>query len=144
MRGLAVLLSLFLGAACGPIVMIPGGELSGTPRPVPESWAFTDDVETFILETRPESPYSVNVWAVAAGEHLYIAAGDKENAWAGYIAADSRVRVKVGDGIFELQATAVSDEPERALFLAAVKKKYDFEPEPDQAEASMLFRLEPR
>ena len=55
--------SMLVGAvvvACGPIVMIPGGELSGTPAPVPESWDFTNEVDTIQLETRPEDPYSVN------------------------------------------------------------------------------------
>ena len=52
---------------CGPIVMVPGGELSGTTTPVPADWAFSDAVETVQLETRPDDPYSVNVWGVSDG-----------------------------------------------------------------------------
>lgn len=144
MRTAALLAPILLTLACGPIVMIPGGEIRGTPRSVPSSWAFTDDVETFVLETRPADPYSVNVWAVAAGGRLYVAAGDAENAWAANIAADPRVRLKVDEDVFELKATAIQDPAERELFLKAVKEKYDFEPDPEQQGKSLLFRLEAR
>ena len=88
---------LFVGlVGCGPIVMIPGGELSGNVEPTPANWAFTDAVDTVQLESRPSDPYSVNVWAVAVGDDLYIAAGSgTETAWAQNIAEDDRVRLRI-------------------------------------------------
>jgi hypothetical protein len=63
---IAVLLCLTL-TACEPLIMIPGGALSGREHAVPASWDFAADVETFQLETTPEDPYSVNVWGIAVG-----------------------------------------------------------------------------
>jgi len=143
-RWFAVALLLALG--CGPLVMVPGGELSGTVKPVPGDWSFTDSVETVQLETRPEDPYSVNVWGVAAGGGFYIASGRGESAaWAKHIAADPRVRVRVGNDLYELVAVRTADEAEMNAFLDAAKKKYeDFEPDESQRKEAILFRLEPR
>ena len=131
--------------ACGPLVMIPGGALSGSVQPLPSDWSFTDAVKTVQLETRPGDPYSVNVWGVAARDAFYVASGrGAEAAWARHIAADPRVRLRVGEDLYELEAVRTDDAAELDAFLAAAKAKYDFEPEPDQAEDAILFRLQPR
>lgn len=138
-------LATLLLTGCGPLVMIPGGELSGEVKPAPSDWSFTDDVDNVQLETRPEDPYSVNVWAVAANDAIYIASGRGSDAsWAKHIAEDPRVRLRVGDAIYELQAEPTSDEAELDAFLAAAQKKYDFDPDPEQRETAVLFRLRPR
>jgi hypothetical protein len=137
-------LSLLAVSACGPIVMIPGGQLSGTPKPVPPNWSFSDSIDTVQLETRPDDPYSVNVWGVAAGPFFYLAAGNSESTWAQHIQSDPHVRLKLGDDIYQLVARAIDDPAEREVFLAALKRKYDFEPDPDERDAAMLFRLEAR
>jgi hypothetical protein len=141
-----IVIALLLVAGCGPLVMVPGGELSGTVKPTPSDWSFTDSVETVQLETRPEDPYSVNVWGVAAGNAFYIASGRGESAaWAKHIAADPRVRVRVGNDLYELVAVRTADEAEMNAFLDAAKKKYeDFEPDESQRKEAILFRLEPR
>lgn len=139
------LLAALLLIGCGPLVMIPGGELSGEVKPAPGDWAFTDAVETFQLETRPDDPYSVNVWAVAANGAVYVASGGGASAgWAQHIAEDPRVRLRVEDAIYELRAAQTTDEAELDTFLAAAQKKYDFEPKPEQREEAVLFRLTPR
>ena len=61
-----------------------------------------------------------------------------------HIAADPRVRLKLGSAIYELRATRTDDPAEIDAFLEEVKQKYDFEPEPEQREKAVLFRLEPR
>jgi hypothetical protein len=139
----AAALASFL-LACGPLVMVPGGELSGTTQPTPPDWAFTDEIETVQLETRPDDPYSVNVWGVAAEGRLYVAAADPGSRWAQNIGEDPRVRLKLGEDVYELRAVRTEDPAERDAFLAAVKRKYDFEPDPDQESQAALFRLEPR
>ena len=142
MRRFRLILIVLFFTACGPIVMIPGGALDGTSEAAPTDWGFTDEVDVVVLETRPADPYSVNVWAVAAGGKLYIAAAG--SAWSDYIQEDPRVRLKVGERVFDLKATATSEEAELDLFLAAAQKKYDFEPDAEQRGSAILFRLEPR
>jgi hypothetical protein len=86
---LLVAFSIVSAAGCGrPFVLLPGGTLEGTPAAVPESWSFTDGIETVQLETRPAEPYSVNIWATAAGEYLYVHAGANRSAWVEHIEAD--------------------------------------------------------
>ncbi|MGI9431337.1 MAG: hypothetical protein ACR2PQ_03940, partial [Myxococcota bacterium] len=139
-----ILLLLTLGTACGgPLVMIPGGSLAGPVEAAPDSWAFTDAHDDVQLEARPGDPYSVNVWGVAARDSFYVA-GSTDNRWAGYIIADPRVRLRVDGTVYELSATATDDPAELDAFLAAVKKKYDFEPDEEQRASSTLFRLGPR
>ena len=144
MRLLIVVLVLFGLLACDPVVMIPGGALSGEVQAVPASWAFSDEVDTVQLETRPDDPYSVNIWGVAVGEDLYVASGKADNAWARYIAEDDRVRLRINGTIYEMRAER-DDSPEgRERFLTAAKAKYDFEPDPEQTSEAILFRLVPR
>jgi hypothetical protein len=133
-----VISSLF---ACGPLVMIPGGELSGETRSVPSDWSFSDTVKTVQLETRPANPYSVNIWGVGVDSDFYVAAGDGESAWARHITDDDNVRLRIGDAIYEMRAVRDKSPESRDRFLAAVKQKYDYEPDEDQASDAALFRL---
>ena len=134
-----------LSIACGPIVMLPGGALSGEVEPIPASWAFTNEVETVQLETRPSDPYSVNIWAVEAEGSLYIVAGGGlDSTWAQHIQQDPLVRLRVEDALYELEAVEANDEAHRALFLAAAREKYDFEPEGEDVNKAILYRLDPR
>jgi hypothetical protein len=139
---LLVLVFVLAGAlACGPLVMIPGGKLSGDAKPAPADWSFSDATETVQLETRPADPYSVNIWGVAVGRDFYVVSGKPDNAWAKNIAADDRVRLRIDRSVYELRAERDDSAEARERFLAAAKAKYDFEPEPDEAEDAILFRL---
>lgn len=141
-----ILLSCLLALGCGPTGPLPGGKLRGkTASEVPSDWAFADSVENVQLETRPAAPYSVNVWGAGIGKFFYVASGDgSESAWAQHILAEPEVRLRVGDTIYELRAVRVEDDAERERFLAALERKYAWEPEPGQSEQAWLFRLEPR
>ena len=134
-----------LAWGCGPIVMLPGGRLAGDVRPVPTDWSFSETIETIQLETRPEEPYSVNLWGVAAGGDFYVMSGDAANRWAGHIAADPDVRLKVCEDVYEMRAVEVSDESVRQSVLAAVQAKYEgFEPTDERVAGATLYRLDPR
>jgi hypothetical protein len=141
MRQLIPIVLLLNLVACDPLVMIPGGELSGVTQPVPEDWSFTDQIETIQLETRPDDPYSVNIWGVGVEGEFFVASGKADNAWAAHIAADDRVRLRVDETIYEMRAERDDTAEAKERFLAAAKAKYDFEPEPDQASEAILFRL---
>ena len=143
LRSLLLLALLWVPLGCGPFVMFPGGALSGDVTALPASWAFTDAVDTVQLETNPDDPYSVNVWGVAAGDTFYIA-GDRDNQWAQNIRANPNVRLRVDGRIYELTARETRDDADLDAFMAAVKRKYDYEPDTEQRGRASLFRLSPR
>lgn len=129
-------------AACnGPIVLLPGGALEGSTAPIPESWAFTDDVKTIQLETRPADPYSVNIWVIALGEHLYVHAGANRSEWVEHMEADPNVRLRVEDSIYELAAARVETQDEFDRFSDAYEEKYGRRPRNENASEAYLFRL---
>ena len=89
-RAALIAAALALLASCSePVMLLPGGHLSGTVTAVPESWP--EVPETVQLETRPADPYSVNIWALAIGRHLYVATSAEGTEWSAFIQADPRV-----------------------------------------------------
>ena len=50
----------------------------------------------------------------------------------------------IGENLYDLPAVGTDDPAELDAFLAAAKRKYDFEPEPEQRAKAALFRLEAR
>jgi hypothetical protein len=147
MRGpiLLLVVSLVSAAGCGrPFLLLPGKALDGTPVAVPESWSFTDAVDTVQLETRPAEPYSVNIWITAAGEHLYAHAGANRSAWVEHIETDPKVRLRVNDSIYELAAARVVDQAEFDRFSDAYEKKYGRRPRNENVAEAYLFRLTAR
>jgi hypothetical protein len=142
---LLVAFSIVSAAGCGrPFVLLPGGTLEGTPAAVPESWSFTDGIETVQLETRPAEPYSVNIWATAAGEYLYVHAGANRSAWVEHIEADPNVRLRVNESIYELSSSRVMDPAEFDRFSDAYEKKYGRRPRNESVAEAYLFRLTTR
>jgi hypothetical protein len=132
-------------AGCGnPLLLLPGRALEGTPTAVPESWSFTDAVETVQLETRPASPYSVNIWVIALDESLYVHAGASRSTWVEHIEADPNVRLRVDDSIYELSAWRVDDQSEFDRFSDAYEKKYGRRPRNESVGETYLFRLAAR
>jgi hypothetical protein len=134
-----------LSAGCeGPFTLLPGGALEGTTLPAPESWSFTDDVDTVQLETRPADPYSVNIWVIALNDALYVHAGANRATWVEHIEADPNVRVRVNESIYELSASRVEAQEEFDRFSNAYEAKYGRRPRNESVVEAYLFRLEPR
>ncbi|MCX2982591.1 hypothetical protein EYC98_17140 [Halieaceae bacterium IMCC14734] len=134
---------LALLSACGdPLVMLPGGTLSGTEMAAPEQWAQVPD--TVQLETNPGDPYSVNVWAAGVGSNLYVATGEEGSSWSEYMDADPKVRIRMGDSIYRLNATRVTDIAELSAVGAAYITKYDMDPDEDWSATSIVYRLDRR
>jgi hypothetical protein len=131
--------SVFL--ACGPILVMPGGALSGTAESAPADWAWTDEVSTIQLETRPEDPYSVNIWVVAKGDALYVHAGKNRSTWVENMESDPAVRVQVEERVFELTASRVKDQKEFDAFSDGYEKKYSTRPRNENVREAYLFRL---
>ena len=137
---LLTLTTAVLGCS-GPFVLLPGGELEGPTRPVPESWAFTDAVDTVQLETRPADPYSVNIWLTAADGDVYVHAGANRSRWVEHLEVDPEVRVRVGESIYELVAARVREQVEFDRFAEAYEKKYGLRPRNENVAEVYLFRL---
>lgn len=142
---LFALVSIASTVGCSnPWLLMPGGALEGKSSPTPESWSFTDDVETVQLETRPADPYSVNIWVIALGESLYVHAGANRSTWVEYIEADPNVRLRVNDSIYELSASRVDAQGEFDRFSDAYEKKYGRRPRNENVGEAYLFRLAAR
>lgn len=140
---LALLLAATTAGCAGPCVLLPGGALEGPTTAAPGSWAFTDDVKTVQLETRPADPYSVNIWVIALGEHLYVHAGTNRSTWVENIEADPGVRLRVDDAIYELVASRVEGQEEFDRFADAYERKYGRRPRNESVDEAYLFRLGP-
>jgi hypothetical protein len=120
---LLVITVLVTSLGCGgPLLVIPGGELSGevVTEPVTD-WSFVTD--SFIdLEVRTDDPYSVELNYIVKDGQLYIDPAEGRN-WLEYIREDPRVRVRFGDRIYPLKAVLVGKpgelegfDPERFIY----------------------------
>jgi len=141
---LASILSAPIAGCSGPVLLLPGGALEGSTVAPPESWAFTDAVKTIQLETRPDDPYSVNIWVIALGESLYVHAGTHRSTWVENMEADPNVRLRVDDAIYELVAARVEEQAEFDRFSDAYEKKYGRRPRNGNVSEAYLFRLSAR
>jgi hypothetical protein len=141
---LALALAAPLAGCGGPCVLLPGGALEGANRATPGNWAFTDEVKTVQLETRPADPYSVNLWVVALDDGLYIHAGASRSTWVEHIETDPAVRLRVDEAIYELRASRVASQEEFDRFSDAYERKYGRRPRNENVDEAYLFRLGPR
>jgi hypothetical protein len=132
-------------AGCGrPFVLLPGGALEGSTAAIPDSWSFTDAVDTVQLETRPTDPYSVNIWVIALDPDLYVHAGASRSTWVEHIETDPNVRLRVSDSIYELVASRVDGQDEFDRFSDAYEQKYERRPRNESVAEAYLFRLQAR
>lgn len=143
----SVLLLCFatLLAGCDePFIVMSGGALTGEVTDPPPDWSPLNEVEVVQLETRPEDPYSVNVWMIASGQNLYVATGKGETRWTGYIADNPDVRVRVDGRIYELEAFRVVDETEKIAIGNEYVKKYGVDEDDNWVDEGRLYRLDRR
>ena len=140
--GIGTVLAALALAACEPVFVFPGQQLSGEQRPVPDAWDFTDAVDVVQVETRPGDAYSVNVWGVGLGPYFYVAASDGEDArWARAIEENPQVRLKVRDDIYALHATRIADAEELARVMAAFEAKYEVEADDNFVAEAWVYRF---
>lgn len=145
-RVLAFVGLVSLALACRPIGPIPGGRLSGeiVTDPVAD-WSFASEAETLQLETRPDDPYSVNVWFVAQGSSLWVAAGGGEKSrWVQNAGGDSRVRLRIDGKIYERMAVRVSEQTDLDAIVALYGTKYQYERDPEDEARAVVFRMDAR
>lgn len=146
-------LAMVVFTGCGgPVGPISGGALSGEVKAAPSDWTFVESVEQVQLETNPEAPHSVNTWIGTNAGALYLPTsmirGPKlptEREWVRNVEADDRIRLRIGDDLYELRAERVIDEAEAAAARAALEKKYELGAgDMDPEREIWIFRLVPR
>jgi len=139
-----ILTGIAILAGCGPLGPVPGDAIDGQSIPAPQGWASSDAADVITLETNPADPYSVNVWGVGVGPFLYIGASDPESTWAQNMEQDERVRVRIGNAIYDLKAVRIDDPAIQTVVRQAFIRKYEMDPDEDAFEGAALFQLEPR
>ncbi|MFU8817103.1 MAG: hypothetical protein ACNA7W_17290 [Pseudomonadales bacterium] len=144
-RALVVVFALSLLAGCSePFIVFAGGALSGEIGTPPDDWSELRGEDTFQLETRPEDPYSVNIWAVGIGPDVYIGTGPDGTTWSSHLYDDPRVRLRVGETLYLLEAHPVIAHGERRRVAAAFAEKYDMNREENWVSNAQVFRLDRR
>ena len=142
-----------LALACGPIGPFSSGQLKGELQSGPVAgWTFLDSEETVQLETRPDDPYSINIWIGRHDGKPYIVTslilGEEEpsqRAWVQQVEKDPRVRIRVAGKLYERRAVRVSDPDEAETVRAKLMAKYEVESEDDgRTGRAWIFRLDAR
>ena len=150
---------VFALVSCEPQDYRPGFWLSGEVEQTPVTdWSFTDKIPEIFVETRTwyGIPHSVTtVCAVHDGAlyvpSVYLEGGEFPDArfWNRNVVRDSRVRLKIGEQVFEREAVLVEDSAEWNAVLSAFSGKFAFWKglaEKSEAERPKLvfFRMDPR
>jgi hypothetical protein len=140
--GLALLAAGLL--ACEPMGPIAGGELSGEEAGPIADWSFAAGEKTIEIETNPSDPHSVTVWCVVQEGRLYVPSRHPDRKrWIRNVAADPRVRVRVGERIFPGVMVQTRDPDELAVVVPALLQKYEIEPRDAEGEDVVVFRVDP-
>ena len=145
--------------ACQPEGRRPGLWLRGeSVQTSVADWSFSDSFREIAVETRTWYllPHSVTTACAVSGGHLYVPSVYGSDAqfpdarfWHRNVARDSRVRVKVGERVYDRNAVLVTDPEERAAALAAFAQKYPFwsdllaKPEPERGTIVLLRMDDP-
>ena len=121
-----------------PVERRPGTGLSGELAADQNTdWAFVDGRTRAWVETRTRYlvPHSITVSAWADDGKLYVGCRQCDTkTWPRNVARDDRVRIKIGDSIYERRAIRINDTDERAAVLGPAAER------PGLA----VFRMDPR
>jgi hypothetical protein len=158
-RALPIAFAVLLLAGCQPKDRRPGLWLSGEVETQPVAdWSFANEQREIQVETRTwyGIPHSVTTVVVAHNGTLYVPSvyfegGEFPDArfWNRNVVRDPRVRLKIGDRIYERQAALVEDPAEWNDVLAAFARKIPFWQEmaskPESERPKIVFlRMDPR
>ena len=140
----ALILALALMLAGCDMIPFSGGALQGTASNAPADWSDVASADVIQLETNPAAPYSVKLWIIGDGSRLYVHAGANRATWVEHIESDPRVRLLIGDALYDLQAQRVTDQGEFDAFSDLYEVKYGNRPRNESVAEAYLFRLSPR
>ena len=121
---------LLLGTGCGPWGpqgILPGGPFLGDADAGPVAdWSFTDAHMLIGIETRGRwFRHSVTILCVAADGTLYVMARHAPTKrWVRDVGADPRVRLRIGDRLYEGRAVRILEGAEADAVARAFLRKY--------------------
>jgi hypothetical protein len=157
-RGFALMLVVIATGCVDPKDRRPGLLLRGeVVESAIDDWSFSDAFQEVYLETATWYlvPHSVTTVCAGIGDKLYVpslyyAGGAWPNKyWNENVASDPRVRVEMGDKIYEREAVVVENPQEFQAALEALAAKYPFwrdmlaKPESERPDMAIV-RLDPR
>ena len=123
---------------------VPGLWLKGEPVTTPVTdWSFTDKIPQIKIQTQSAFllPHSVTIWCAEYNGNLYVTSRPGR-MWVEDAIRDPRVRLKMGDQLFDRTLSVVDDPAEKAAVLQTKGKKYPQWKVPS-ASASTVFRVNP-
>jgi hypothetical protein len=135
---------LGLGGCAEPFIVLSGNALPGDVSDPPPSWEEFSEVQVAQFETSPEDPYSVNIWMAVIGPDLYVATGADPTNWTEHLDISNDVRLRIGEKIYELEASRVTDPAERGRVGAEYVRKYDLDIDGNWVTEGQVFRLDRR
>lgn len=139
---LALLTPVLLGIGpCGPI---PGGALEGKAHEtIVKDFRFVSNVENCVLEVDPSNPHSVTVNCWSVGKQLYIGCKDCEGkTWSTRLKQTNFARIKIGEELYRVKASRLSDEGAIARAWQIRWSKYEEDPIPKPVpEGYWLYHL---
>lgn len=146
MKRVAVVVAVLVVVLCvlaiylpvDPVERRPGTGLSGELAADQNTdWAFVEGRTRAWVETRTRYlvPHSITVSAWADDGKLYVGCRQCDTkTWPRNVARDDRVRVKIGDSVYERRAIRITDPAERAAVLGPAADRPGF----------AVFRMDPR
>jgi hypothetical protein len=154
----ALACALVLSGCVDPKDRRPGLWLSGEAETTPVTdWSFTDEQREIFLETRTWYGFRHSVTVVCAVHDgalyvpsLYYDGGEfpEKRHWHRNVARDPRVRLGIGDRLYERRAVLVTDPAEWNQVFAAFAQKMPFWKEladkPESERPKLIFmRMDP-
>jgi hypothetical protein len=128
----------------------PGLWLKGNPASFPADWSFANNHPTLLVETHPWYfvPHSVTIFFVTDSGQLYLHADyppgqtfPSGKSWTAGIAHNPKVRVKIGNQVFDGKAVLVTDPAEFNALFEAFRKKYPRSPFSDPRRRADVYFL---
>ena len=131
---LVLLVASFRLFGLNPKDQRPGLWLSGTVQEAPVSdWSFTDEHEEIFVQTntRIGIPHSVTTYSTDYQGDFYLFSAyygggnfPDDRAWNRNVMRDPRVRIKIGDNLYDRQLNYVADESIRQAVHRELEAKY--------------------
>ena len=126
--GLALVVLRFTGL--DPHSRIPGLWLTGDVVTTPvNDWSFTENVRTIKLQTQSRFllPHSVTINCLDYNGQLYVSSvhpAGKPTGWNENALREPRVRIKIGDKVYDRTLVLVTDPAEKDAVLQVRARKY--------------------
>ena len=105
----------------------PGQRLGGTEQPLPADFDFVNQSVHDLIQLKVSGdilPHVVNLWAVGIGDSVYLWT-TPSTGWSQRIKKRPDVSVRIGDDVYALTMTRVTDAAQRQLVFEAFMAKYD-------------------